>query len=61
MTDHQERPPDALAHGPVKSDDIERVRTEVERCDERDASERKSAAAQREQELRRSAERRQAT
>ena len=27
MTDHEERPPNALAHGPVKSDDIERVRS----------------------------------
>lgn len=32
MSDHQERDPNALAHGPVKSSDIERVRRDVDKC-----------------------------
>ena len=35
MTDHEERPPSALAHGPVKGDDIERVRRDVDESDAR--------------------------
>jgi hypothetical protein len=61
MTDHEERPPDALAHGPVKSDDIERVRRDVDQSDARVARDRKTSAARRERELRRVAERRQGT
>jgi hypothetical protein len=61
MTDHEERPPNALAHGPVKSDDIERVRRDVDESDARVAHERKTAAARRERELRREAQRRQDT
>ena len=32
MSDHQERAPNALAHGPVKSSDIERVRRDIGKC-----------------------------
>lgn len=61
MTDHEERPPDALAHGPVKSGDIERVRRDVDQSDARVARDKKTSAARRERELRRAAERRQDT
>jgi hypothetical protein len=61
MTDHEEPPPSALAHGPVKSGDIERVRKDVDESDARVAHDRKTAAARRERELRREAERRQGT
>jgi hypothetical protein len=61
MSDHEERPPNALAHGPVKSDDIERVRRDVGESDARVAHEKKTAAARRERELRREAERRRDT
>jgi hypothetical protein len=59
MTDHEERPPSALAHGPVKSGDVERVRREVDQCEASVAHEKKTAAAKRERELRREAQRRQ--
>jgi MFS family permease len=61
MTDHEERPPSALAHGPVKSDDIERVRGDVDQSGARVAHEKKLSAARRERELRRKAERTQDT
>jgi hypothetical protein len=61
MTDHEERPPSALAHGPVKSGDIERVRRDVDQSDARVAHDRKTSAARRERELRRDAQRRQDT
>lgn len=32
MSDHQERAANALAHGPVKSSDIERVRRDIGKC-----------------------------
>ena len=57
MSDHAERPPSALAHGPVKSGDIERVRRDVDESDARVAHDKKTAAARRERELRRKAER----
>ena len=57
MPDHEERPPTALAHGAVKSDDIERVRRDVDESDARVAHNKKTAAARRERELRRKAER----
>jgi hypothetical protein len=57
MTDHEERPPSALAHGPVKSDDIERVRRDVGESGARVAKATKTSAARRERELRREAER----
>ena len=56
MGDHEERPPDALAHGPVKSGDIERVRREVDESDAHVTGDRKRAAARRERELRNAAE-----
>ena len=59
MAEHEERPPDALAHGPIKSGDIERVRREVGESDARLARDRKTAAARRERELKRDAEQRQ--
>ena len=59
MPDHEERPPSALAHGPVKSGDIERVRRDVDQADARVAHDKKTSAARRERELRREAERRQ--
>ena len=61
MADHEERPPSALAHGPVKSGDIERVRRDVDQSDARVAHDRKTSAERRERELRREVERRQDT
>ena len=58
MTDHEERPSGALAHGPVKGDDIERVRRDVDQSGARVAHDKKTSAARRERELRREAERR---
>ena len=57
MPDHQERPPSTLAHGAVKSGDIERVRRDVDQSGARVAHEKKTSAARRERELRRGAER----
>jgi hypothetical protein len=57
MTDHEERPPSALAHGPVKSGEIERVRRDVDQSDARVAHDKKTSAARRERELRREAKR----
>ena len=59
MPDHEERPPTALAHGAVKSGDIERVRRDVDQSDARVAHNKKAAAARRERELRDKAERQQ--
>jgi hypothetical protein len=61
MTDHEERPPSALAHGPVKSGDIERVRRDVDQSHAHAAHDKKTSAARRERELRREAERGQDT
>ena len=55
MPDHDERPPATLAHGPVKSDDIERVRRDVDESDAHVAREKKTSAARRERQLRREA------
>ena len=57
MPDHEERPPNALAHGPVKSGDIERVRRTVDECGAHVAHDKKTTAERREQELRRDAAR----
>jgi hypothetical protein len=35
MPDHREPPPTKLAHGPAKPEDIERVRRDVKRAEER--------------------------
>ena len=61
MPDHEERPASALARGPVKSSDVERVRRDVDHSDARVAHDMKTSAARRERELRREAERRQDT
>jgi hypothetical protein len=59
MPDHEERPPSTLAHGAVKSGDIERVRKDVDQADAQAAHDKKEAAARRERELRHAAERKQ--
>ncbi len=61
MPDHEERPPNALAHGPVKSGDIERVRRTLDESGAQFAHDQKKSAARRERELRREAARRQDT
>ena len=53
MPDHEERPPTTLAHGAVKSGDIERVRRDVDQSEARVARDKKVTAARKEQELRR--------
>jgi hypothetical protein len=53
MPDHEERPPATLAHGVVKSGDIERVRRDVDKSEARVAHDKKIAAARKERELRR--------
>jgi len=53
MPDHEERPPSTLAHGAVKSGDIERVRRDVDQSEARVSHDKKTAAARKEQELRR--------
>ncbi len=35
MPDHRDKPASAMAHGPAKCDDIERVRREVDEVDAR--------------------------
>jgi hypothetical protein len=61
MADHEERPPSALAHGPVKSDDIARLRRDVDESDAHVARDKKTSAARREAKLRDEAELRQDT
>ena len=53
MPDHEERAPSTLAHGAVKSGDIERVRRDVDKSEARVAHDKKLAAARKERELRR--------
>ena len=53
MPDHEERPPSTLAHGAVKSGDIERVRRDVDQSEARVAHDKKITAGRKEQELRR--------
>ena len=52
MHDYQERPPTALAHGPVKSSDIERVRRQVDRSEFRAAHDDQASAARRRKRIR---------
>jgi hypothetical protein len=59
MPDHEERPPTTLAHGAVKSDDVERVRRDVDKSEERVAEEQKTSAARKQRALRRKANRKQ--
>ena len=47
MSDHQERAPNALAHGPVKSSDIERVRRHIGKCAARVARDDEASATDR--------------
>jgi hypothetical protein len=47
MSDHQERAPNALAHGPVKSSDIERVRRDIGKCSAHVAREDEASATDR--------------
>ncbi len=35
MPDHRDKPPSAMAHGPAKTSDVERVRREVDEVDAR--------------------------
>jgi hypothetical protein len=51
MPDHEERAPTTLAHGVVKSGDIERVRRDVDQSEARVAHDKKLAAARKEREL----------
>ena len=44
MNSHRERPPGALAHGPAKSSDIQRVRRELGAAELRAARELQAAA-----------------
>jgi hypothetical protein len=55
MPDHEERLPSTLAHGAVKSGDIDRVRRDVERCEARVAGDNKIRAGRKQRELRRKA------
>jgi hypothetical protein len=52
MPDHQERPPAALAHGPAKSSDIERVRRNVDQAEVRVTSDAQSSTTRRRRQLR---------
>ena len=58
MPDHRDPPPGALAHGPAKSDDIERVRENVDEAEARSAREEEVAAVRHRQRIfKRAAER----
>ena len=59
MPEHEERPSTTLAHGAVKSGDIERVRRDVDQCEARVAHDQKKSAARKERELRRKGDRKQ--
>jgi multidrug resistance efflux pump len=59
VPDHEERPPTALAHGAVKSGDIERVRRDVDESEARVAQDQKMSAARKQRALRRKAKRNQ--
>jgi multidrug resistance efflux pump len=61
MPEHEERPPTTLAHGAVKSGDIDRVRRDVDQSEARVAQDKKTSAARKERELRRKAKRKQDT
>jgi hypothetical protein len=52
MPDHQERPPEALAHGPAKSSDIESVRRNVDQAEGRVTSDAQSSITRRRRQLR---------
>ena len=50
MPDHEERPATTLAHGAIKSDDIERVRQNVDESEARVARSQKTSGAHKERE-----------
>ena len=52
MSDHQEPTPNALAHGAVKTSDIERVRRDVDECEVRVAQADEASAVGRMKRLR---------
>jgi hypothetical protein len=45
MPDHRDRPPSALAHGPTKPSDIERVRRDVDDAEARTVREEEVSVA----------------
>ena len=45
MPDHRDRPPSALAHGPAKPSDIERVRRDVDDAEARTVHEEEVSVA----------------
>jgi hypothetical protein len=45
MPDHRDKPASALAHGPAKSSDIERVRRDAEDADARSVSAEEASVA----------------
>jgi hypothetical protein len=45
MPDHRDRPPSALAHGPAKPSDIERVRRDVDDAEARTVREEEVSVA----------------
>jgi hypothetical protein len=53
LPDHEERSPSTLAHGAVKSGDVEPVRRDVDQSEARVAHDKKIIAERKEQELRR--------
>jgi hypothetical protein len=52
MPDHKERPPNALAHGPAKSSDVERVRRDVDKAEVRVTQDDQASTARRRRRLR---------
>jgi hypothetical protein len=52
MPDRKDRPATALAHGPAKSSDIERVRRDVDRAEVRVARDDQASAARRRRRIR---------
>jgi hypothetical protein len=52
MPDHEERPPNALAHGAAKSTDVERVRRDVDKAEVRVTHDAQASTARRRRKLR---------
>ena len=51
MPDHRDKPASALAHGPAKCSDIERVRRDVDEADGRSVSAEEVSVARRRQRI----------